>query len=62
MKAAVIREFGDAEVLKIEDVPTPKPKPGNVLDQDPGVRASIVSPVFARANQAKPSPQRAFSR
>ena len=32
MKAAVmIREFGDAEVLKIEDVPTPKPKPGNVL-------------------------------
>ncbi len=31
MKAAVIHEFGDVDVLKIEDVPTPKPKPGHVL-------------------------------
>ena len=31
MKAAVIHEFGDAGVLKYEEVPTPKPKPGNVL-------------------------------
>ena len=31
MKAAVIREFGDAAVLKLEDVPTPKPRPGHVL-------------------------------
>ena len=31
MKAAVIREFGDVDVLKVEDVPTPEPKPGHVL-------------------------------
>ncbi len=31
MKAAVIHEFGDVDVLKYEDVPTPKPKPGHVL-------------------------------
>ena len=31
MKAAVIHEFGDFDVLKYEEVPTPKPKPGNVL-------------------------------
>ena len=31
MKAAVLREFGDVDVLKYEDVPTPKPKPGHLL-------------------------------
>ena len=31
MKAAVIRKFGDAEVIKVEDVETPKPRPGHVL-------------------------------
>ena len=31
MKAAVIHEFGDFAVLKLEDVPTPKPRPGHVL-------------------------------
>jgi NADPH:quinone reductase-like Zn-dependent oxidoreductase len=31
MKAALFREFGPASVLKTEDVPTPKPQPGNVL-------------------------------
>ncbi len=31
MKAAVIREFGDVDVLKYEEVPTPEPKPGHVL-------------------------------
>ncbi len=31
MKAAVIREFGDVDVLKYEEVATPKPKPGHVL-------------------------------
>jgi NADPH:quinone reductase-like Zn-dependent oxidoreductase len=31
MKAAVIHEFGAAEVLKYEDVATPQPKPGHVL-------------------------------
>ncbi len=31
MKAAVIHQFGDFDVLKVEDIATPKPKPGNVL-------------------------------
>ncbi len=31
MKAAVIHEFGDADVLRYEDVATPEPKPGHVL-------------------------------
>ena len=31
MKAAVIHEFGDFDVLKVENVPTPRPKPGHVL-------------------------------
>ena len=31
MKAAVIHQFGDFDVLNVEDIATPKPKPGNVL-------------------------------
>ena len=31
MRAAVLRKFGDVDVLKYEDVPTPKPKPGHIL-------------------------------
>ena len=31
MKAAVLREFGNVDVLKYEDVSTPKPKPGHIL-------------------------------
>lgn len=31
MKAAVIHEFGDADVLKLEEIETPKPRPGHVL-------------------------------
>ncbi len=31
MKAAAIHEFGDVDVLKYEDVPTPKPKAGHIL-------------------------------
>ncbi len=31
MKASVIHQFGDFDVLKYEDVATPQPKPGNVL-------------------------------
>ena len=31
MKAAVFHKFGDADVLKVEDVQTPKPKAGHVL-------------------------------
>ena len=31
MKAIVIREFGPPSVLRLEDVPTPEPGPGEVL-------------------------------
>jgi len=31
MKAIVIRQFGGPEVLKLEDIPTPKPEPNEVL-------------------------------
>jgi NADPH:quinone reductase-like Zn-dependent oxidoreductase len=31
MKAAVIHEFGDVDVLKYEDIGKPKPKPGHIL-------------------------------
>ena len=31
MKASVIHEFGDVNVLKYEEVATPEPQPGNVL-------------------------------
>ena len=31
MKAAVIHQFGDFDVLKYEDIATPKPRSGNVL-------------------------------
>ena len=31
MKAAVIHEFGDVDVLKHEDIERPRPKPGHVL-------------------------------
>jgi len=31
MKAILVREFGAPEVMKLEDVPTPKPGPGQVL-------------------------------
>ena len=31
MKAIVIREFGPPSVMKLEEVPTPKPEPGEVL-------------------------------
>ena len=31
MKAVVIREFGPPEVLRLEEVPTPVPGPGEVL-------------------------------
>ena len=31
MKATVIREFGDFDVLEVEEIPTPEPKAGEVL-------------------------------
>src|ERR1041384_8134931 len=31
MKAILVRQFGGPEVLKLEELPTPKPAPGQVL-------------------------------
>jgi len=31
MKAAVLRQFGEPDVLQYEEIDTPKPKPGNIL-------------------------------
>jgi len=31
MKAALIHEFGDFDVLKYEEINTPTPKPGHIL-------------------------------
>ena len=31
MKAAVIRQFGDIGVLKVESIERPEPKPGEIL-------------------------------
>ena len=42
MKAIVVREFGGAEVLVLEDVPSPSPVPGQVLVR---VQAAGVNPV-----------------
>src|SRR5437762_2512593 len=44
MKAIVVREFGGAEVLKLEDAPDPKPGAGEVLVR---IRAAGVNPVDA---------------
>ena len=44
MNAIVVREFGGAEVLKLEDVPDPKPGAGEVLVR---IRAAGVNPVDA---------------
>ena len=56
MKAIVVREFGPAEVMKLEDVPDPVPGPGQVVVQ---VKAVGINPVdtYIRAgtNVRKPN-------
>ena len=42
MKAIVVREFGEPEVMKLEEVPSPEPTGSQVLVQD---RAAGVNPV-----------------
>jgi NADPH2:quinone reductase len=48
MKAIVVREFGDPDVMKLEEVPTPSPGPGQVLVR---IRAAGVNPAdtYARS-------------
>lgn len=42
MKAIVVREFGEPEVMKVEEVPVPEPGPSQVLVR---IRATGVNPV-----------------
>jgi NADPH2:quinone reductase len=55
MKAIVVREFGEPEVMKLEEAPTPQPGPGQVLVR---IKAAGVNPAdtYARAGAGtKPS-------
>ena len=45
MKAIVVREFGGPEVLKLEEIPTPKPAAGEVLVR---IHAAGVNPADAQ--------------
>src|SRR4029453_14396263 len=44
MRAIVVREFGGPDVMRVEERPTPKPGPGEVLVR---VHAAGVNPVDA---------------
>ena len=51
MKAIVIREFGGPEVMRIEDVPTPDPGPGEVLVQVAAVSVNRTLDIIVRSGQ-----------
>ncbi|MCB2197938.1 NAD(P)-dependent alcohol dehydrogenase [bacterium] len=51
MKALVYRQFGPPEVIKIEDVPTPEPKEGEILVR---VHASTITAVDTFFRMGKP--------
>ena len=56
MKAILVREFGGPEVLKLEEVPTPKPGAGQVLVR---IHAAGVNPydTYMRAGSYAVKPQ-----
>lgn len=51
MAAAVFRKFGDPEVLQMESVPTPAPKPGEVLVRVASVSVGRLLDVVARSGK-----------
>src|SRR5688500_16529382 len=55
MRAIVVREFGGPDVMKVEERPTPKPGPGEVLVR---VHAAGVNPAdaYIRAGTDQPQP------
>ena len=55
MKAIVIREFGPPSVMKLEEVPTPEPGPGEVLIKVHAVSVNRTLDTMVRAgNYARP--------
>ncbi len=48
MKAVVLREFGGAEVLKMEEVPAPKPGPGQVVVKVRSVSVNVTLDIAVR--------------
>jgi NADPH2:quinone reductase len=56
MKAIIVREFGEPDVLKIEELPLPKPGPGQVLVR---IKAAGVNPAdtYARTGNYANKPQ-----
>ncbi len=58
MKAAVIHEFGGVDVLKYEDIETPKSKPSHVLIKvlAAGVNRLAITSAKARSFPSFPSP------
>lgn len=51
MKAVVLREFGGPEVLRVEEVPTPEPGPGEVLIQVHAVSVNRTLDLTVRAGK-----------
>ena len=49
MKAIRVHEFGGPEVLKLEEVPTPKPSTGEVLVRIHAAGVIRMTPTCARA-------------
>ena len=54
MKAIIVRNYGDPDVMKIEETPRPKPGPGQVLVH---IKAAGVNPAdtYARSGMTRPS-------
>ena len=51
MKAIVIREFGGPEVMRLEDVPTPDPGPGELLVQVAAVSVNRTLDIIVRTGK-----------
>ncbi len=56
MKAIVVREFGEPEVMKVEDVPTPEPEVGEVLVKVHAIGVNPVETYIRSGNYASVPP------
>jgi NADPH:quinone reductase-like Zn-dependent oxidoreductase len=48
LKAIVLREFGAPDVLKLEEIPTPAPAPGEVLVKVHAVSVNVTLDIAVR--------------